>query len=119
LSAKKKNNQEPRKIINRCRSCGVLFSPPKGKAAARYCYNKICQKEKKLRNNKTQKERQHRLKEENNTPPKLERTDQVCICCRVKNVPRKKIRGVYLSVLCEECYINGESDVLNEHRILE
>ena len=105
----------------RCRACHVLFTPDKHKSGMKYCNNPECQKEKKNRNLRAQKERYQKKVEDNDNrlPDELERIDKLCICCKNKNVPKKKIKGVYLSVLCEDCYKTGESDILQEHRILD
>ena len=110
-------NQTNQKLV-RCRSCKELFTPDKYKSGMKYCNNPKCQQEKKNRNQRAQKKR-NKLNEVNNTLPiGLKRHDKICICCKVKKVPKKKIRGVYLSVLCEDCFRHGESDVLDEHRVL-
>lgn len=103
----------------RCRCCHVLFTPEKHKSGQKYCNDSKCQQEKKNRNNRAQRKRyKKKLEDDNRLPDKIERIDKICICCNVKNVPKRKIKGVYLSVLCEDCYKLGESDILQEHRLL-
>lgn len=99
----------------KCRACKQLFTPEKYKGTAKYCPDPKCQDEKRLRNQRQQRKRQL-LKKLN--PIKIKRTNKVCCCCRRKRVPKKKINGVYLTRLCEDCFRKGESDILIEHRVL-
>ena len=100
----------------KCRACGEYFIREKYKGTAKYCPNPECQEEKKIRSNKRQRQRE----KENKLKPtkKIKRTKVLCSCCRIKNVPIRKVKGVYLTRLCEDCFRRGESDVLSEHRVL-
>ena len=117
MKRKKEPKPTPKKKLVKCRACGILFTPDKNNSGMKYCNDSNCQKEKKNRSYL----RQRNIKKRNGDkylPKKLERTDKVCICCKRNRVPKRKFRGVYLSVLCEECYRLGESDVLQEHRVI-